>query len=103
MKSVNKKRGNAYRNTKRKISHHAQKGKDRSKAVKGQSNIQTVTYNGWTAEQNISRKYIVVTRPNGSMAAEFMVDNRLSAAELVEYIKYCIKSDEVLAGVRKCL
>lgn len=103
MKSINKKRGGAYRNTKRKVSQHAKKGKDRSKAVKGQSKSQFVTYNGWTAEQDTARKYVWVNRPNGSMAADFMVDRKLSAAELVEYIKYCIKSDDVIAGTKECL
>ena len=90
MKSRNKKQGGAYRNCKQRSSLHAKKGKDRSKC-RGQFNTQTVTHDGWMAHQIFNKKYVWVCDNKGKKVGEFMVENRLTADQLKEYIIYCKK------------
>ena len=97
MKSRNKKTGGAYRHYKQRSSLHAKKGKDRSKS-KEQPNTQTVSHNGWMAYQNVNRQYVWVCDDKCKKVGEFLVEEKLTAEQLIEYILYCkkypVKEDE---------
>ena len=90
MKSKNRKNGGAYRYAQQKKSLHAKKGKDRSKS-KGQTNQLTVSHEGWMAHQNVSRQYVWVCDNKGKKVGEFLVEEKLTAEQLTEYILYCKK------------
>ena len=90
MKSRGKKQGTACRYAQQKKSLHAKKGKDRSKS-RGRSNTQTVTLDGWMAHQNVSKQYLWVCDNKGKKVGEFMVEEKLTAEQLKEYILYCRK------------